>query len=91
MPVCTSMQDNYYVRENEYFTSADMNLVADLFDRRYKDGSNNVTIKCANDKVYDEIFEELITNRKIFDYKQGDKGQVTYTTFGGTRTIIFWI
>ncbi len=91
MPVCTAMQDNYYVRENEYFTSADMNMVADLFDRRYKDGSNNVTLKCASDKVYDELFEELITNRKIFDFKQGDKGQVTYTTFVGTRTIIFWI
>lgn len=91
LPVCNSLKDNYYVREDEYFTSADLSLVGELFDRRYKDGSNNVTIKCATDAVYDSLFEELITNRKVFDYKQGDLAQISYTTFSGTRTIMFWI
>ncbi len=91
MPTCTSMQDNYYVREDEYFTSAEMSLVGELFDRRYRDGSNNVTIKCASDAVYDTLFEELITNRKVFDYIQGDNSQISYTTFPDTRTIMFWI
>ncbi len=91
MPLCSSMSDNYYVRENEYFTNAELSLIGDLFDRRYKDGSENVTIKCASDDVYDELFEALITNRKVFDYLQGDTSQVSYTTFQDTRTIIFWI
>ncbi len=91
MPVCNSLKDNYYVREDEYFTSPDLALVGELFDRRYKDGSNNVTIKCSTDMVYDALFEELITNRKVFDYKQGDMAQISYTTFNGTRTIMFWI
>ncbi|WP_051200037.1 transglutaminase domain-containing protein [Butyrivibrio sp. FCS006] len=91
MPVCNSMTDNYYVREDEYFTSAELVLVGDLFDRRYKDDSRNVTIKCASDEIYDALFEELITNRKVFEYLQGDTSQVSYTTFEDTRTIIFWL
>ncbi len=91
MPKCNSIADNFYVRENEYFTSAEMALVTDLFNRRYKDGSNNVTIKCSNDGIYESLFEELITNRRVFECLQGDTSQVSYTTFEDTRTIIFWI
>ncbi|WP_155839525.1 transglutaminase domain-containing protein [Butyrivibrio proteoclasticus] len=91
VPVCTNTTDNYYVREDEYFTSAELSLVGDLFKRRYADGSDNVTIKCASKEVYDSIFEELITNRKVFDYLQGDNSVVSYTTFADTKTIIIWL
>ncbi len=91
MPACNSMNDNYYVREDEYFSNAELALVAELFDRRYKDGSRNVTIKCATDGVYNDLFAQLITDRKVFEYLQGDTSQISYTTFEDTRTIIFWI
>ncbi len=91
MPLCNSIADNYYVREGEYFTSAELTLVGDLFERRYKDGSGNVTIKCANSSVYNALFEELITNRKVFSYLQGDTSKVSYTTFEDTGTIMFWL
>ena len=92
MPMCASMADNYYVREGEYFTSPELSLVKDLFDRRYKDGSKNVTIKCADSNVYRALFDELITQRKVFDYLQGeDTSTVSYTTFEDTGTIMFWL
>lgn len=91
MPVCSSLTDNFYVREDEYFTQAELTLVDELFDRRYKDGSGNVTIKCATDEVYDELFEQLITEHRVFDYMQGDTSQISYTTFEDTRTIMFWL
>ncbi len=91
MPVCNSMTDNYYVREDEYFVSAELSLIKDLFDRRYKDGSDNVTMKCANQEVYDSIFDQLITNRGVFEMLQGDNSTVSYTTFADTKTIIFWL
>ncbi len=91
MPNCTSMTDNYYVREDEYFVSAEMSLIKDLFDRRYNDGSDNVTMKCATQEVYDSIFDQLITNRGVFELLQGDNSTVSYTTFAETRTIIFWL
>ena len=91
MPVCSSMTDNYYVRENEYFTSDELALIKDLFERRYSEGRNNVTIKCSGDSIYDSLFNKLVTDRKVFDYLQGDTSQVSYTAFKETRTIIFWI
>lgn len=91
MPYCSSLKDNYYVREDEYFTSAESSLIAELFKRRYEDGSDNVTIKCSSKEVYDAIFDEMVTSRKVFDYLQGDNSVVSYTTFAETRTLIFWI
>lgn len=91
MPLCNSMVDNYYVRENEYFTNDELSLVKDLFDRRYSEGSNNVTIKCATDEIYDSLFNKLVTERNVFEYLQGDTSQVSYTAFKETRTIMFWI
>ncbi len=91
MPNCNSMTDNYYVREDEYFTSAELSLVGELFDRRYQDGSSNVVIKCANKAIYEQLFEQLVTQRMIFDYIQGDNSSISYTTFVDTNTMIFWI
>lgn len=91
MPECNSMTDNFYVREEEYFTSAQMSLVGDLFDRRYKEGSDNVTIKCASKEVYDELFEKLVTERGVFEYLSSENSKVSYTTYADTGTIIFWI
>ncbi len=91
MPVCNSMTDNYYVREGEYFTTADLSLVENLFNRRYSEGANRVTIKCATSDVYQSLFDQLITNRGVFDYLQGDTLQVSYTAFQESGTIIFWL
>lgn len=91
VPECNSMADNYYVREDEYFKNDNLDLVKDLFDRRYKDGSDYVTIKCATQEVYDSLFEKLINDRKVFDYLKEDTHIVDYTTFQDSRTIIVWI
>ncbi|MBQ6587061.1 MAG: hypothetical protein IJI01_00115 [Butyrivibrio sp.] len=91
MPGCTSMKDNFYVREDEYFTTPELVLVGDLFNRRYQDGSSSVVIKCADKGVYDQLFDQLVTQRLVFDYLQGDNSTVSYTTFVDTNTIIFWI
>ncbi len=91
MPICNNMKDNYYVREDEYFTSPELTLVGELFERRYKDGSQNVVIKCSSDYVYSELFEELVTQRRVFDYLEDYTSTVSYTTFADTNTIIFWL
>ena len=91
MPGCTSMKDNFYVREDEYFTTPELVLVGDLFDRRYQDGSSSVVIKCADKGVYDQLYDQLVTQRLVFNYLQGDNSTVSYTTFVDTNTIIFWI
>ena len=91
LPECNSMTDNYYVREDEYFKNDDLKLVKDLFDRRYRDGSDNVTIKCASKEVYDSLYNKLINEKNVFEYLQGNTKTVSYTIFEETKTIIFWL
>ena len=91
LPECNSMKDNYYVREGIYFDTADINRVRELFDKSYKEGSNNVTVKCATKEVYDSLFEQLIRGKEIFKMMQGEKKAISYTNFDDTKTLIFWI
>ncbi len=91
MPACTSMKNNYYVREGEYFTEADMDAVGELFSRRYNDGSNNVTIKCSTQSVYQEFIDKLINNQQVFGYMDGSNNTVSYTTFDEQYILIIWL
>ena len=91
VPVCTDMSCNYYVRENEYFISVDMDKVGELFKRRYADGSNNVTMKCSTAGVYNEMIDRLITHQEVFAFLQGANDTVAYTCFDGQYTVVIWI
>jgi len=91
MPECTSMRNNYYVREGEYFTETDMNAVSNLFSRRYADGSNNVTIKCSTKAVYDDLINRLINDQQVFSYMDGSNNTVSYTTFDEQYILIIWL
>ena len=44
MPECTAMEDNYYVREGQYFTSMDEEQLARIFQEGYEKGSTYVTL-----------------------------------------------
>ncbi len=91
MPECTSMRNNYYVREGEYFTENDMDTLGGLFSRRYADGSNNVTIKCSTKAVYDEFIRRLISEQQVFGYIEGSNNTVSYTTFDEQYILIIWL
>ena len=91
MPKCESLRNNYYVRENEYFVTPDMDAVGALFSRRYADGSNNVTIKCSTYDVYRQIYKGLIDDQQVFGYLQGSNNTVSYTTFDDQYILIIWL
>jgi hypothetical protein len=91
MPVCTSMRNNYYVREGEYFTEIDMGAVGALFERRYADGSNNVTIKCSTQEIYSGIINKLINEQQVFGFMDGSNNTVSYTTFDEQYILIIWL
>ncbi len=91
MPECTSMKNNYYVREGEYFTECDMNAVGELFSRRYADGSNNVTIKCSTAPVYSDIKSNLFDGQQVFGFMDGSNNTVSYTTFDDQYILIIWL
>ncbi len=91
MPACTSMRNNYYVREGEYFTEIDMGAVGALFERRYADGSNNVTIKCSTQEIYSGIINKLINEQQVFGFMDGSNNTVSYTTFDEQYILIIWL
>ena len=91
MPECTAMEDNYYVREGQYFTSMDEEQLARIFQEGYEKGSTYVTLKCASEQVYRQMQEMLITNQGIFQYLDCPDGVVSYTDNARQYSMSFWL
>ncbi|MGI6117513.1 MAG: transglutaminase domain-containing protein [Bilifractor sp.] len=70
-PECTAVDDNYYRREGAYFTSYDRNQLASLFSRMFESGAKNLSIRCSDETVYREMYDDLVDNGAIFHYLQG--------------------
>ena len=91
MPECIAMEDNYYVREGQYFTSMDEEQLARIFQEGYEKGSTYVTLKCASEQVYRQMMELLITNQGIFRYLDCPDGVVSYTDNARQYSMSFWL
>ncbi|WP_197029541.1 transglutaminase domain-containing protein [Butyrivibrio sp. AE3004] len=91
VPECTSMKNNYYVREGEYFTEVDMNALENLFKRSYAIGSNNVTIKCSTKNIYDEFKKTLFTDKTVFRLMEGSNNTVSYSSFETQYILVIWL
>ena len=89
MPACSATAANYYVKENLYFTSADLDQVGTAFAGAASRGEEAVTLKCSDYTVFSELYDALITNQKIFDYLSGDN--VSYSMSEDTYSFIFWL
>ena len=68
MPSCVSMKDNYYVREGLYFTDIDKQKLHDAFDRGYREGTECINIKCADEEVYEQMRDYLFAGEAVFEY-----------------------
>lgn len=76
LPECTSMTDNYYVREGLYFSQADMEQAVRAFERALQEGASTVTFQCADRAVYEELYDRLLSGQEIFQYL--DRASVSY-------------
>ncbi len=90
LPLCSSMEDNYYVREGLYFTSFDEAGIRNAFDRALENGQNAVTIKCSEQSVYEEVCRILLTEQQIFEYLNSDS-PVAYTDDEEQYSLTFWL
>lgn len=90
LPVCDSMDANYYVREGIYFTEFDENKLAQLFADAYATGESSVQVKCADANVYQAFFQHLITDEKIFDYLNGGSS-VRYVEMKEQLSMLFYL
>lgn len=91
LPLCDSMEDNYYVREGLYFTESDEEQIARIFREAYEKGSDYVTLKCADYDVYSQMQEALIVNQEIFRYLDCPDGVVSYSDDERQYSMSFWL
>jgi len=91
LPYCSAMADNYYVRENAFFTYLNEEQLHSLFDKKINDGSAFVTIKCSDSSVYNSIKQYLINEQNIFNFYQPESGKVSYWEQEDSLLISFWL
>ncbi len=91
VPVCSSIEDNYYVREGLYFTEVDEALLEQVFLSAYENGNSYITLKCADQETYQQMTEHLIGNQKIFRYLNTKEGTVSYAENAEQLGLSFWL
>ncbi len=91
IPVCDNMEDNYYVREGRYFTELDKDKLSMLFAQAYEKESNYITLKCATEEIYQEMFKYLIEEQGIFKYLNNGEGAVSYADNKEQMSLSFWL
>lgn len=91
LPECSSMEDNYYVREGFYFTEWNKEQIERIFQEEYEKGSAYVTLKCDSYDVYRQMQEALITNQEIFKYLDCPDGMVSYSDDEIQYSMSFWL
>lgn len=89
-PVCSSMDDNYYVREGLYLTEINSDVIMNAFNNARENNERIVTLKCENANVYTALYKHLIENQNIFDYLNG-ADNVNYVEFKDECRISFYI
>jgi len=90
LPVCDSLEDNYYVREGIYFELFDKDRLKQLFEQAYQNNQESVQLKCSDSEVYQEYYNYLIDQQNIFEYLQ-DTTSIRYAEMKDQYSIIFYI
>lgn len=91
LPVCTAMENNYYVKEGLYFTEYAEDAVQALFEKSLAENRHDITLKCADAQVYQKFLEELITNQKIFKFMNNADGSIAYVENPDKFSLTFWL
>lgn len=71
LPDCTAKQDNYYVRENCYFSEWNPDAIGALCAGGYETGNTAVSVKLATPELLAQVQQYFIDERHIADYCPG--------------------
>ncbi|MCR4590785.1 MAG: hypothetical protein K5668_08195 [Lachnospiraceae bacterium] len=90
LPECSSLDEYYYVKESKYFTKMDEERLKAVFDHEKAAGSHSFTIRASSEEVYDELFDVLFTQQKIFELIP-DAEKITYIEDKSELTLTFTV
>lgn len=90
LPVCDSMESNYYVKEGLYFTELSIAQVKEAFENAIMNNEKCVTLKCSNPNVYAAMYAHLIEDQNVFDYLNGSTN-INYVEFKDECRISFYL
>ncbi len=68
VPVCTAVDDNYYVYEGRYFTYFDSQSVGDVLSTSYTGGDDEISIRFSSKEAYDEAVVYLLEESGYYYY-----------------------
>lgn len=91
LPECVAVEANYYVRESAFFSEYDREQLKRLFQKAGEEGREDVTVKCANESVYQTIREALIDHQEIFEYYPDSSQTVAYAQNDKQLSMTFWM
>ncbi|MBR6666024.1 MAG: hypothetical protein IKL22_09975 [Lachnospiraceae bacterium] len=91
LPVCDSDEDNYYIREGNYFYEYDTDQLDEVFYDAYDAGSEMVTLKCDSKELYDEFYAKLVDEQQIFEYLYEEYDSISYVENEEQLTMTFWM
>lgn len=72
LPTCTSMSDNYYVREDLYLTAPDVEWAGSIVERAVANGEAQARFRCADRDIYDQVVAELFAGQMIYRFIPGN-------------------
>ena len=68
LPACTSLSDNYFVREGADFVTPNVGQVGVLIENALAQGRDSVQFRCFNQDAFDQLIYELFDNQMIYAY-----------------------
>ncbi|MCR4813298.1 MAG: hypothetical protein K5879_00565 [Lachnospiraceae bacterium] len=89
LPQCVEIADNYYVREGLYFDFINTNALSWVFKNAYERDDDHVTVKCANDSVFQEMKFYLLEEQNIFEYLPEGTDTLSYGENQEMHTLTF--
>ena len=90
LPACVSLDCNYYVKEGTYVTSSDEETLRRIFEEKFDQNEGYITIKCADETVYQEVRRLLLEEQKIFSFLHQADGTVAYSDNEQQLSLSFW-
>lgn len=90
MPECVAMQDNYYVRENAYFTEYNVEQMQALFRKMQEQGRSDITVMCEDGECFQAVKAALIDEQEIFNYL-GEQESIGYSINEAQLSMTFWV